>query len=327
MIMRRLVDAGRVLVGAATVVRTDAVASDEDSEDTKQTGDEGSGSGSDPSAEPAGSAHASSYASANASIREVAKWLIGALAAVAVVMLAGVQISSLGSIPTDNPWRLATAGLAALVAVVAVVRAIYMLTTVLMVQTSSVTDLREGASPAAVALRRVIDGDPGFLEGRASVKELVDDYTASQRDAIESLDAQADAQRAADEAGANEAAEAKAQLERATKAAARADTRRTLLGDRVRSLVELDGYLKVRASFEKARNGLLWWSVLAAVAIIVFAWAANPPEAKDQEKTPAGMSALAWQTSSSFGPDDLGIVLVPRISLTGLCMGSSPAPT
>jgi len=283
--LNRLVDAARVLVGAATV-------------DSVKPAQDTSGS-----SEQVGSVHASRYATAIASIREVAKWLIGALAAVATIMLAGTQLSSLGSLPTQPSGRLWVAGIAALVAVMAVVRSIYLLSTVLMVQTSSLTDLRENTRPTATTIQRIIDGDPGFLEGRPSVAKLLDDYAQAQRQAISAADAKALAQQALLDAKPTDEEKAQALVKHAIQAASLADALRERLGERVRSLVELDGYVKVRASFDKARKGVIGWAAVSAIAVIVFAWAANPAKAEDERASITQhppSKAAAFATSSAL---------------------------
>ncbi len=57
------------------------------------------------------------FATGNQQVRTAATWFIGALAAVATVLLAGVQLTSVGQLTwEDNPGRLSAAGVAALAA-------------------------------------------------------------------------------------------------------------------------------------------------------------------------------------------------------------------
>ncbi len=210
---------------------------------------------------------------ATTQLREVAKWLIGAFAAVAAVMLAGTQLSSLGALPTEHPTRLLVAVAAAVVVVGATTGAIYQLSTVLPLDFSGVHGLvRESRE---VPMREVLAADSGYRAGRENVQALLVDYETARDE-----ERSAHRRRAALEVEVADAVkpseELTGRLARATKREELAEAEVQSLKSHVTALIQMKGYLNVRRRFDSARTAVLWLAALAAAGIITFAWAANP---------------------------------------------------
>lgn len=224
---------------------------------------------------------ANPFKPANDQLREVSKWLIGAFAAVGAVMLAGTQLSSIGSLSGEHPGRLVTALAAALVVVLATCRAIYLLTTVLTLKFSGMHGLV--AMSREQTMGEVLAADTGYLAGRPNVKALFDDYDDARE--VEraahtvrlGLEREAAGHASAPKELADRLAVAKAQEKLAER---ETEHLRTF----VRMLIQMKGHFDVWSTFRDVRRGVLLMAVLSAVGIIVFAWAANPPKADTASK-------------------------------------------
>jgi hypothetical protein len=212
---------------------------------------------------------------ANTQLRDVAKWLIGAFAAVGTVMLAGTQLSSLGALSTERPGRLVTATVAAVVVVLATLRAIFLLTKVLTLQFSGLHDLVRVSREREMA--EVLRADSGYLAGRANVGQLLHDYEEARN---EERRARARRQELEQEAVGHTTVpgDLAARLATAKAQEELADRRTTYLQGFVLTLVRMTGYFQVRRTFEDVRRGVLLMAMLSAFGLIAFAWAANPPK-------------------------------------------------
>lgn len=217
------------------------------------------------------------YLPATTQLRDVAKWLIAAFAAVATVMLAGTQLSSLGKLSTDHPTRLAVAAVAAAVVVLATARSIYLLSTVLAFDVSGMQGLLESAREQP--MRGIVEADSGMRAGRSSVAHLLDDYRLARSAQRVAMVLRAGLQREEAE-HAEPPPELRARLDHARRLEKVADAEVQALRGSVQALIQLKGYLRVRARFDDVRGGVMALAVLAAAGIIAFAWAANPAEPK-----------------------------------------------
>lgn len=229
------------------------------------------------SGSPATAPASNPFLPATTQLREVAKWLIGAFAAVAAVMLAGTQLSSLGALSTQDPTRLVVAVAAAVIVVAATTAAIYQLSTVLPLDFSGMHGLVEESREAP--MREVVNADSGYRAGRANVGALLADYEAA-RDRDRSAGRARAALALQVAATVEPSAELEAQLARATRQEELAEAEVKSLKEHVTALIQMKGYLNVCRRFDAARTAVLWLSAVAAAGIITFAWAANPPETK-----------------------------------------------
>ncbi len=249
------------------------------------------------------------YLPATTALRDVAKWLIGALAAVAAVMLAGTQLSSLGALSAQHPGRLVTAVVAAAVVVAAISGAIYLLTTVLPMDFSGMHGLVEASREQP--MRAVLAADSGYCGGRTSVSHLLDDYETARK--AERLAYRTRAALAREEAEhPDPTKDLSAQLTCATKREALATAEVNELKKNVTLLIQMKGYLAVQRRFERARTGVIWLALVAAVGIIAFAWAAKPADATGPSPAlnPSPVSARLVLTQA--GVSELGAVIGPR---------------
>lgn len=210
--------------------------------------------------EPTETATSDPYASAVQTMRETAKWLVTALAAVAATLLAGTQLSSLGAFEwQENRLLLALASSA--VALFAVGRVIWATTRVLTPEWLSIPELVENeAANNNTDDMKFIKEKPHLLGRYDSVGALQSAY-----EHLISSRNQLIARERWDEARQK-------------------DNERKVLG-RVRSnLLFAVRAERIRRQLDRAVKIMFRWGILAAVGIILFVWAANPPADSEQSQ-------------------------------------------
>jgi hypothetical protein len=261
------------------------------------------------------------YQAGSDRVRQTATWLVGVLAAVATVMLAGSQLSGIGSLSlTDDRWRLAVAVGSALLAIGAVSYAVFRLTEIQMPGEGTLTSIRESAE-RSTRLKQLADGDSGLRAGRADLIEFLDYYEARRRtewDAEAEVVVRETAVAAAATPAEREAAAAA--LAAADGARSRAAAQVAALRPNLVQLGQLSSYLAVRTRFERERPRILGAALATAVLLICFAWAANPPQRPSR-----GGSVLDDQPSSGR----LALTADGRVQLAGVlgtsCAGAAAA--
>lgn len=208
----------------------------------------------------------SAYARGAERVRDAAKWLLGAFGAIAAVMVAGSQLSSIGSM--DDGKRLLVAILAAVVALAGLAIASWLILDIMLPSASSLTDI----SPA---IAKEIEDRPELLQGNESVASLKESY-------IQALQTRLDVVKKnyTIPPGASDV-EVKA-----------AGALVVVLGQAVQ---QVEGYAAYERLDDKLRDtpGRFLIFVLAGVvaaAIVLFAWAANPPE---KPESPTSVTSLA----------------------------------
>lgn len=199
-------------------------------------------------------------------LRETAKWLIGAYAAVGTVLVAGLQLTNLGKI--EDETRLLAAIATVFVALVAVVVAIWKITDVLGPVKVEEADLAPN-SPAG----KMATETPSLLKGQAL------DLESLQKRHEEALK---EYQLKRDKARGDSTA--KPEAEQAYKLV-------MALNDPLASMRNIALFEKLKKKFDRAKRWLGASAVLTAGCVIAFAWAANPSEesqadAKAQEHGP-----------------------------------------
>ncbi|HEY8787551.1 MAG TPA: hypothetical protein VIM10_00240 [Actinopolymorphaceae bacterium] len=231
-----------------------------------------------PAQPPPGPPATNPYQAGNDQIRKTATWLIGALAAVAAILLAGSQVSSIGKLPADHiTGRLTVAGVAAVVAIGSVMFAIYRLSLILAPVTTPLKDLRKEAETPSSKMVEIMKSDTGLTAGYPDIHDLLAKYDTER---AKRIDARKRHQAARDKlaaavSDAEKAAAMKAE-ETADLAEQRADTDVAGLRRYVVGLTQLLGFLTVSRRFETERSRVVVAAVVGAVAIVTFAWAANP---------------------------------------------------
>jgi hypothetical protein len=200
-------------------------------------------------------------------LRESAKWLIGAYAAVGAVIIAGLQLTSLGKI--EDHTRFWVAVLTAGAALVAVVIGIYVVSRVL--APAEVED-----SDVDAAEHRVRE-DRSVLKGRAqTARDLQEKYQQALNDREEYRKAISAATVVDGEKQAAKEHAAAAQEEVATLLEPLEAIRRRLV------------FENVQRRYGEAKRVLAVVAGVVVASVIAFAWAANPSE---ESQTAAKVSA------------------------------------
>lgn len=198
---------------------------------------------------------------ANDRIRDAAKWLIGSSAAVAAALIAGSQLSSIGKLAVELPtsvtgarlWIAVVGAVGGLVAVVYVLwTAVRLLPEVQVTISALVKVWSKKNKPDMAAVVTFLKENPWFLQGYNTPGELVEARNTLVARLTDDL---------------NEAAAADLQAQ---------------IGDydaRIRAVENRASAVALQTSFKLALRRLLWATIGAALGILAFAWAANPPAA------------------------------------------------
>jgi hypothetical protein len=247
------------------------------------------------------------YARATESLRAAAKWLLAALAAVGGVLLAGLQLTKLGSFQSADWPRLTVAIAAAVTALAAVGYMIALTSRIFTDEWVTLADLDdeafdrllEDASPSRKTTRRVkllgdlrarIDSDRQGLY--AHLAKSVPDLYRELREA-------------------NEAARAAPPED-----LAQAITRVSLIRTVVNEVTDCANYHRTRLILRQLRPRLAAASAVTVAAVLVFAYAANPPDKPVNDKSPArryssSPSIATTEPDRSAEPDRMSCTITP----------------
>jgi hypothetical protein len=279
-------------------------------------------------AEAAKTSTTNPYQAGSDRVRQTATWLVGALAAVATVMLAGSQLSSIGSLSfEDNPGRLGVAIGSALLVVAAVSFAVYRLTEIQMPREGTLGQIRRAAQQSS-RLQELAEGDSGLRAGRPNLAQFIDDYEGLRQKVWDAEKAVIACEEAVAGAGTTQERETATALLSAARAAHGAAAERVAaLRPRMVELAQLSAYLDVRERFARERNRIMLAALGAAALLVCFAWAANPaqPAAESTDAllpkpssgrlflTPAGLTELgsllgASCAENAAGPQGVAVV-------------------
>ncbi|WP_230859775.1 pentapeptide repeat-containing protein [Actinoplanes aureus] len=192
---------------------------------------------------------------ANQRIRDTAKWLIASAAGVGAALIAGSQLAGIGRLDVGWPTSAATArlwvaGAGALLGLGAVVFAIAGAVRVLLPMQVLVSDLADNWDDPSPRLRPVVEflkRRPKFLQGTKSPGELI-----SRRAGMV------------------------AQLGKPG-ADPRLRERIEAMDRRIEAVEDVASHEALKATFERCLRRLLVAALVAAIGIIAYAWAANPP--------------------------------------------------
>ena len=191
-------------------------------------------------------------------VREAAKWLIGAFAAIGGLLIAGVQLSDAGQLAIeDDEGRLAVALFGLIFGVGGVIWAI--LENVRILLPTAMTFGRLEADPELV---KYFTDNPELIPGPAktiaALKGEYEERVKAYETAVADLDkAESDPHKAA--------------LKQADKQLARAERD-------LQDVFGLANWKAIEKLFKDVRFNIVVATVLAAAGIAFFAWAANPPE-------------------------------------------------
>jgi hypothetical protein len=204
-------------------------------------------------------------------LRETTKWLIAAFAAIGGVLIAGSQLSSIGSLAPGDWLRFVIAAAGLLLALAGVAFAIDAAVGVFAAGSVSLGGL--ATRPPDDGVRQRIDGDRVLLGGRDGLGELVADYEAAVAQRTDAYEAYL-----ADESKLGHAKTTHAN------AAAVAQT--------VQDALAVASYEDVVRSFKNARSRLFAGAIVAALGVLAFAAAANPPDDEPEATRPAISTTL-----------------------------------
>lgn len=213
-------------------------------------------------------------------IRETAKWLTVAFAAIGAIMIAGSQLSSIGSLELWTSrfwWSVVGGALAAAGALAALVATAWALTAPAITLRSLAERAPKGADNAVK--------DDTLLQGYQNPKDLADTYAKALRKRKSTLDAH------------------HAHLEDpalADKARA-ADARVVQLHGVGQGLVTVASYQQLSHRWKVAVRWIVGGGLAAAVGLGLFAWASNPP---------------AEATASAAAPNVVGTAETKAVTLT-----------
>jgi hypothetical protein len=197
----------------------------------------------------------SPLAAANQRIRDTAKWLIASAAAVGAALIAGSQLAGIGRLDVGWPTSTATARLwvatlSALVALAAVVHAITGAVRVLLPVQVLIADLAENWDHPRPDLRSTVDflrRRPKYLQGKASPMELIE-----VRDELV--------------AGLGKPG-----------ADPKLRERIEVMDRRIEAVEDIAGHEALVHAFRTCLRRLTVAAAVAALGIVGYAWAANPP--------------------------------------------------
>lgn len=204
---------------------------------------------------------------ANSRIRDTAKWLIGAFAAVGAALLAGIQLSSLGRLPacvgSAGCGRLWGALFGLLLGLAGVGAAVWLAASVMTRPSRSEQQLNEEYKDEGSELRRYFDANPVYLQGFNDIDDLVSHETDaySKFDALSVRFAEA-----TDD-------EQKRLLEELNEA----DSDLADVLSRSEAVVSLANQISFSTYFRRrALRGIMGSALGVAMGLAIFAWAANP---------------------------------------------------
>jgi hypothetical protein len=205
--------------------------------------------------------------------RDVAKWLLVTFAAVGGTLIAGSQLSDLGTL---HDTRLLVACVAAAGALLAVAAAVGGVSRVLLPQAATVARLSK--DPDFEGARTLLRSDPSLFRGLAA---NLDDFLNRYDDAVSSYHAKWKLA----EGRPHDSTEYVAALDQEEVMLAYAEALTAIQG--------LAVWKRVDELFRQARWVVLACAVVVGAGTVVFAYAAHPPEAKTESLAPDSVPAFA----------------------------------
>lgn len=218
--------------------------------------------------------------------RDAAKWLVAALAAVAAILVAGSQLSSIGEV---DGWRLALAVGSAIAGLAAVAFALRQTFRLMLPSSVTLEDLKalKADDPAA----QYLAANASVFQGRAaSVAEL----DQALRDAYKAEDDAVAAMRANTDDKKEKALEEKAKD---------AIARRTGIEGAIRNVREHARWARHEARTRDWEKVIVGTLIAAGLSIVLFAWAANPPDDDDAGSDPQNLRGIRLEGVDLSGRD------------------------
>jgi hypothetical protein len=235
-------------------------------------------------------------------VRDNARWLILAFAAIGAALAGTAPLSNIGKLAIGD-WRLWVAAGAAALGLGGIALAIWATANVLAPVSSGLTDFID-----LPVIRRIFNEHFELLDGHGTnlreFKSEYDDARARYLNAVKRV-----RQRPSDAGAAAHLEAAKDDFYEFTPIVSRIST---------------EGLLAtVRARFQSAQPRMFLGAFVAALAIVAFAWAANPPKASPTkpQRVPSPLQAIEPSTYGS------GVSIGPRDATRALEKGGVGAAT
>jgi len=209
---------------------------------------------------------------ANDRIRNAAKWLIASSAAVGAALIAGSQLSSIGKLDLGLPTSIETARLwvavaGAIVGLAGVVYAVWTAVQLLLPKTVLIADLAKGWEGKDSSLAPVVE----FLKEHEKYLQSFDSPSAI----IDERSRLIDERRRIAEEGTDDA-----EYRAPEELVATIDDLEAQITDvdaRIKAIEDVAANRALQADFQATLRRLLLASIVVALGIMSFAWAANPP--------------------------------------------------
>lgn len=225
------------------------------------------------------------------------KWLIGALGAIAAVLVAGMQLSSLGELswPEDQARLLLAAGAFAVV-LLCVVLALGLLAWVHMPEKGSDLDRLDHivATKDPAKVLNAVSRDSSYHRGKGQLGDLLTAMDAASTAYYQAQDTLTSARLAA----AGEQPPDRVRNESVEQARALVQVRSESYGrlrEGARRVSQLDRHLRIAGRARGVLAGVLLLTMLSAMSLGVFSWAAHPPD-----RTPDPDHAVAARPVSAL---------------------------
>lgn len=241
---------------------------------------------------------------ANARIRDTAKWLIGAFAAVGAALVAGTQLSNLGKLPlcTGGPGcnRLWAAMAGLVIGIGGVGAAIWIAAAVMTRPNRSTAQLKIEYDDRGSFVRQYFDRNPVSLHGFSDVADLINE----ERQAYEAFDKLS---QQFDQASESE-------KESIVESLSEADDHLADVLARSDAFVSLANQISFSTLFSRrALPGVLGAALAVALGLGLFAWAANPVE----RVLPSAGLAGADLSGSDLTNANLGFLVLDDANFSG----------
>ena len=272
------------------------------------------------------------FAAAADRVRDTARWLIVSFAAVGGILVAGSQLSSLGTLgPTDLRFWLALAG--AVVALTAVVAAVAAVSAVLVIEPLSLEALAHESGYQDIRHRLQADKIlVPYAEGVPRIYDRLREADKRQRAASDRLleasrRALSEHTDATSSATSDDTERARQEAERKRlHASAEIETD----NERIESLsaqnvLAVAAILRINSAFDRAKRRVIYLTAAAALGIMLFAAAANPKRSDSPTAVVTGKKTTV--TFTAAGRNALKSVLggecAPK-KLSAVVLGTSP---
>jgi hypothetical protein len=200
-------------------------------------------------------------------IRKTAQWLIGAFAAIGAALIAGTQLSDIGSL--GHQWgKLALAATGAAVGLGSAAIAIYQTMKVLLPTEDSMGEVAKDESKYPVG--KLVASDASLLGPGQTIKSVFEQYTKLIKDYEDAF--------AEYESEKDKATPDPAKVDKLGEKVTEIQAKRDALGKKLQYVRKLALYTTVKERFKGASVYIVGGAISAGVGLVLFAYETNPPK-------------------------------------------------